>query len=47
MVFTMLNLKNNELIEFLSENLLIALYTYQKVPNLSFIKRIVDNCKEE
>jgi len=47
MVFSTLNLRNNVMVEFLSENFLVSLIKYRQYNILSFIKRIIDNCKEE
>ncbi len=35
------------MVEFLSENFLVSLIKYRQYNILSFIKRIIDNCKEE
>ena len=47
MVFPTLNLKNNVLIEFLSEDFFVFLSTYIKYPVWSVITKSIDSCKED
>jgi len=48
MVFLTSNLRNNILIELLSENILIFLSAYQTVPYVGHsVKKIIDNYNEE